>query len=216
MRTYIIGIVAILLLAACSSSRKAAKSVGKDVPVLLWKTDECVTAKANVRIRSGKGKGVTVGGTLRMKRDDVILLNMTYILGIQVGTMEMTQDYVLVVSRYTRQYIRLTYPELSAMLGRAVTFNDMQNIFWGDAKEFQVKSVEWKYGGFATMEDGRRLPEELDIAFSHGATALNMSMTLNNHRYEGGWNTRTSFNAGSYEQLTPEQLKHLVTIIMNN
>lgn len=214
IRYYIVAMVAILFMAACSSSRKASNSSYKDVPVSTWKVDECVTAKANIRIGTDKGKGVSVGGTLKMKRDDVIILNATYIFGLQIGTMELTRDSVLVVSRYTRQYIRMTYPELSALIGREVTFKDMQDIFWGEAEEFRIKSVEWKYGSFVRMEDERRLPEQLDLAFAHGATSLEMSLTLSRHKYETGWNTRSSFNTANYEQLSPEQIKKLVTMLV--
>lgn len=211
---YIVALAAILFMASCSSSRKASVSGRKDVPASMWKADECVTAKANIRIHTDKGKGVSVGGTLRMKRDDVILLNATYIFGLQIGTMELTREHILVVSRYTRQYVRMTYPELSALIGSDVTFRDMQDIFWGEADAFSVRSVEWKYGSFAKMEDDRRLPGQLDVTFARGATAMGMSLTLSRHKYDGGWNTRTSFNEAGYEQLSPEQLRKLMAMLL--
>lgn len=149
-----------------------------------------------------------------MKRDDVIILNATYLFGLQIGTMELTRDSVLVVSRYTRQYIRMTYPELSALIGRDVTFEDIQDIFWGEAEEFRVKSVEWKYGSFVKMEDERRLPEQLDMTFASGATSLEMSLTLSRHKYETGWSTRSSFSIANYEQLSPEQIRKLVAMLI--
>lgn len=184
------------------------------VPASMWKADECVTAKANISIRQGKGKGVNVSGTLRMKRDDVIILNATYIFGLQIGTMELTREHVLVVSRYTRQYIRMTYPELSVLIGRDVTFKDMQDVFWGEAMEFRVKAVEWKYGSFVRMEDERRLPGQLELDFAGGNTSMDMSLTLSRHKYEAGWNTRTSFNDDTYEQLSPEQIKRLMAMLI--
>lgn len=203
-----------MLMAACSSGRRATRSDYKDVAVSTWKTDECVTAKANIRIRTDKGKGMSVGGTLRMKRDDVILLNITYLFGLQIGTMELTKENILVVSRYTRQYIRMTYPELSALVGRNITFKDMQDVFWGEAEEFNVRALEWKYGGFTKMEDDRRLPEQLDVTFASGNTSLGMSLSLSRYKYDDGWNTRTSFNTANYELLSPEQIKRLMGMII--
>ena len=201
-------------MAACSSGRKVTRPDYKDVAASAWKKDECVTAKANIRIRTDKGKGMSVGGTLRMKRDDVILLNITYIFGLQIGTMELTQEDILVVSRYTRQYIRMTYPELSELMGRNITFKDMQDVFWGEAEGFDVRSVEWKYGSFTKMEDDRRLPEQLDVTFASGNTSLGMSLALSRFKYEDGWNTRTSFNAANYELLSPAQIKRLMDMII--
>ncbi len=199
---------------ACSSSSKVAKSSVQDSITSVWKPNECVTAKANIRLSTEKGKSVSVGGTLRMKRDDAIILNATYILGIQIGTIQMTQDSVLIVSRYTRQYVRVSYPELSAMIGRNVTFNEMQNIFWGDAKDSRMNTIDWEYGSFVSLEDNRHLPEELEFTFSKGTTSLEMQLRLSNHRYEDGWNTRASFNSATYEQMTPEQMRMLISMLM--
>lgn len=211
---YIIAAVAIILMAACSSGRRVTKSDAGQTPASTWKPGECVTAKANIRLRRDKGNGMSVNGTVKMRRDDVILLNATYIFGLQIGTMELTRDRVLVISRYTRQYISMTYPELSALIGRPISFNDLQDIFWGEAEAFRVQSVEWKYGSFASMEDDRRLPEQFSMTFSRGAAALDMSVTLSRHRYEDGWATRTSFNSSTYEQLSPDQLRRLMTMLI--
>lgn len=213
---YIIGMLAILFMGACSSGRKLAKPDYAEAPASVWKADECVTAKANIRLRMDKDKGMSIGGNLRMKRDDVIILNATYLFGMQIGTMELTPETILVVSRYTRQYIRMTYPELSALLGREVTFRHLQSIFWGEAGEFRVQSVEWDYGSFMQMEDGRRLPASVEITFAGGGASMEMTLALSKYKYETGWNTRTSFNEAGYERLSPELLKKMMTILLTN
>lgn len=201
-------------MAACSSGRKVTNPSHHGTPVSMWKADECVTAKANIRIRTDKGKGMSVNGTLRMKRDDVIMLNATYIFGMQIGTMELTPEYLLVISRYTRQYIRMTYPELSALIGRDVTFKDLQDVFWGEAEEFSVQALEWKYGSFTMMEDNRRLPGQLDMTLASGSASFDMSLALSRYKYEAGWSTRSSFNVANYDRLSPEQLRRLVTMLI--
>ena len=79
---YIIGVLAVIGIASCSSGRRTVQD--KLSVTSEWKTDESVVARANVRFEPSKGKGANVGGVLRMKRDDVIQLNLTYILGIQI------------------------------------------------------------------------------------------------------------------------------------
>ncbi len=212
---YIILILCIYVLASCSSSRRAAKSDIAATPSA-WTSGECVTAKANVRLRTDKGKGMTCHGTLRMKRDDVIQLHLTYILGIQIGTMELTRDGVILISRYTRQYIMMSYADLSQAMGRSVTFRDFQDIFWGDAKDFRVRAVEWNYGDYVVLDDNRRLPEEMELSFTGGSTSVKMRFRLNNHKFEDGWNTRTSFNAATYEQMTPEKLRKIMTMLLQS
>ena len=47
---------------------------------------QTLTAKASVAIQTG-GKSISANGTLRMKRNDVIQLSITF-LGMEVGRME--------------------------------------------------------------------------------------------------------------------------------
>ncbi len=208
--------IAIVLTASCSSSRKAARQARQHIPVSVWQEGECVTAKTKIHLSAGKGKEMSIGGTLRMKHGDVILLNATVLFGIQVGTVELTTEHLLLVSRYTKQYLRLSYAEVSALVGRPITFADVQNIFWGDAKTFEVKAVDWKYDGFIDMPDQRRLPKQIDVSTSRGGKDIEVSLALSSYKYEDGWTTRTSFNEQTYTPLSIEQAKKLVMMLLGN
>ena len=209
---YIIGLYAMLFIGACSTSRK----VLQETPVVVseWKTGESVVAKSSVRLSASDGKSVNVSATLRMRRDDVIQINATYFLGIQIGTLELTSDSVLVLSRATRQYAVLAYQELSALMGRSITFADMQNVFWGEAEGFNVKGVDWKYGSFVKMQDGRRLPGNLEVKIIKGTSSLNVDMSISNYKYEDGWTLRTKVNTSNYKSLSSEQLLKLLTLLI--
>ena len=206
--------LAVLSFAACSSHRKAV--VEKVPETSTWKSGESVTARVSVSLSGMGTRNVKLNGTLRMKRDDVIQLNLTYIFGMQIGTMELTRDNVLLVSRMTRQYVVLSYPELSSLLERTVTFDDMQHIFWGEARDFAVKGVDWKYGTFSKMSDERVLPGELSMTFSGGSMTLGLSMKLTKHSYDDSWTKRTSVKTSTYEKLSYDQALKLVTMLMNN
>ena len=149
-----------------------------------------------------------------MRRDDVIQLNATYILGIQVGTIEMTPDSVLIISRATKQYAVFDYQELSALLGRPVAFKDMQDIFWGEADGFDIKGVEWKYDSFAELADGRRLPENMEMTLSKDSVTVRMLLNTRNHRLEDGWATRTKVNTANYTRLTSSQIDRLLSLLI--
>lgn len=203
-----------LIMGACSSARKATEAPLSSSKKSIWNTGESVVSRSNVSLATSKGKDITVGGTLRMKRDDVIQLNLTYILGIQIGTLEMTRDSILVLSRTTRQYALFSYDELSSLMERKITFQDMQAIFWGEATEYEVKGIDWKYKSFHEQEDGRRLPEKYDITFSRAGAGITMSVELFNHKYEGNWTPRTQFNRNSYERLTAGQVVRIVSLLI--
>ena len=67
-------------------------------------TAQCVTAKINMDV-DADGKQISCGGSLKMKRDDVIQLSLTF-LGFEVGRLEFTPKDVLVVDRIHKQYSR--------------------------------------------------------------------------------------------------------------
>ena len=209
---YIIGVLAVIGIASCSSGRRTVQD--KLSVTSEWKADESVVARANVRFEPSKGKGANVGGVLRMKRDDVIQLNLTYILGIQIGTLELTPDNVLIVSKATRQYAVFDYSELSELVGRKISFNDLQSIFWGEADRFEVKGLQWKYGSFTAMQDGRRLPEELSIEISKGTDSVDISMTMSNYRFEQNEVLRTKINTSNYTRLAVEQVLKMINMLL--
>ena len=207
---------AIFFMASCSSTRRVAKEIAEDSVGSVWKSGECLVASANIGIADAGGKDITVGGTLRMKRDDVIQLNATYILGIQVGAMEITRDSVLIVSRATKQYAVFGYQELSALLGRTLTFEDLQDIFWGEATDFEVKGISWKYGAFTELADGRRLPKNLEMSFSKGNAGLKLTLNTYSHKLEEGWATRTKFNTANYGRLSSGQIVKMLTLLIGH
>ena len=209
---YIIGILAIIGMTSCSSGRRTAQD--KFSVTSEWKKDESVVARANVRFEPSKGKGASVGGVLRMKRDDVVQLNLTYILGIQIGTLELTPDNVLIVSKATRQYSVFDYSELSEFVGRKIIFDDLQSIFWGEADRFDVKGLQWKYGSFTTMQDGRRLPEELSIEISKGTESVGISISMSNYKFEQNEVLRTKINTSNYTRLAVDQVLKMINLLL--
>lgn len=209
---YILYIAVFLLLASCSSSRKAI--MGDKAGGAAWKSGECVVAKANIGFADSKGKGTAIGGTLRMKRDDVVQLNATYVLGIQVGTLEITKDSVLIISRATRQYATFDYSELSSLLGRKISFEDFQDIFWGDGRNLRFNGFEWSYGAFAKLEDDRKLPAEMELKFASNVSSVKISLAFSNHKYDDDWSVRTKFNASGYANLSIEQVVQIIALLI--
>lgn len=57
-------------------------------------------------------QNLSVGGTLKMKRDDVVQLSLT-VLGIEVGRLEFTPKDVLIVDRVNKQYVRARYDQVA-------------------------------------------------------------------------------------------------------
>ena len=212
-RYLLLTVIAVLSMMSCSSSRKAARQEARTT--YGWNTGDCVTQRSNLVLKSGN-RSVSLGGSLRMKRDDVIQMNLTYgFLSINVGTLELTQDSVLFVSRMTKQYTRSSYDEVSLLVGKSITFNDIQKYFWGEAGDGKTAVMSWKYNGFTDMGNGRRLPAGLEVNVRASGRSADATIQLSNPREESDWSQRTRINEKSYDRLTLEQVAKLLLNIVN-
>jgi len=124
-----------MLVAGCRSSRKAAKEaegteVTTSVDGVTTTVPEVTTSKASKQsttavtkvaenrqsvrgIRSKlnvallSGSQMSAGGTLKMKRDEIIQISLSAVLGmVEVGRLEMTPEYLLIQDRINHQYMK--------------------------------------------------------------------------------------------------------------
>lgn len=143
MKSFKIIYLALLALPLCFTSCKTTKVAQSDHTATTSAADvykkkvtanaqtaQAVTAKAKVNIIFGD-KNFTTGGSLKMKRDDVIQLSLT-MLGFEVGRMEFTKDNVLVVDRINKQYVRVPYSKVSFLQSAGLDFNSLQALFWNE------------------------------------------------------------------------------------
>lgn len=91
---------------------------------------KAITAKVDVTLGMG-GKELNAGGTLRMLRDDVIQLSITF-LGMEVGLMEFTKDEVLIVNRFQKEYMRVPYSQVAFLSQSGLDFYALQALFWNE------------------------------------------------------------------------------------
>ncbi len=131
-----------LTIAACRSH----KQVVEETPVvmspeqtdLLSKVDS--HAQKNATFVGGKLKfSVAVGdqqlsltGNLRMKRDDVIRLQLMAFGFVEAARIEFTQDYVLFIDRINKQYLKAPYYYVDFLRNSGINFNTLQALFWNE------------------------------------------------------------------------------------
>ena len=131
----------VLLMAACRSSKvvENGPSTAASNSVELLKR-VCDQALDNVNYVSSKmkfsatvgGKDVSLSGTLRMKRNDVIRLQLMALGLVEAARMEFTQDYVLIMDRINKQYIKAAYADVDFLRDSGLNFNSLQALFWGE------------------------------------------------------------------------------------
>lgn len=94
-------------------------------------TAQFVTSKIKFEIDLD-GKDVSLGGKLYMKRDDVIRIQLTALGLFEAGRIELTKDYVLVVDRMNKQYIKVDYSNVDFLRQSGLNFYSLQALFWNE------------------------------------------------------------------------------------
>ncbi len=87
-----------------------------------------MTAKMKLNV-DALGKSLSVNGSLRMKRDEVVQLSLS-MLGFELGRLEFSPDDVLILDRYHKQYVRCGYDDISFLKSAGIDFYALQSLFW--------------------------------------------------------------------------------------
>lgn len=76
-------------------------------------------------------KDISVPGALRMRKDQVIRIQLFIpILGTEVGRLEFTPGYVLIIDRLHKEYIKADYNQVDFLKKQGVNFYSLQALFW--------------------------------------------------------------------------------------
>ena len=134
---------AMLLVASCGTKKQAIDSAGGTEVSLapLQNIVETVnanrqeetfaTAKMNLSL-SASDKNVSIGGTLRMKRNDVIQLSIVTFGILEVARIEMTPDYFMGIDKVNRQYVKAAWGDVSFFKNAGIDFYTLQALFWDE------------------------------------------------------------------------------------
>jgi len=94
-------------------------------------TARFITSKVKFAVEVGAQK-VTLTGNLKMKRDDVIRLQLMAFGFVEAGRIEMTKDYVLIMDRINKQYLKAPWMQIDFLRNSGLNFNSMQSLFWNE------------------------------------------------------------------------------------
>jgi hypothetical protein len=94
-------------------------------------TARFITSKVKFSVEVGN-RQMTLTGNLKMKRDDVIRLQLMAFGFVEAGRLEFTQDYVLIVDRINKQYLKVPYAQLEFFRHSGIDFYMLQSLFWNE------------------------------------------------------------------------------------
>lgn len=143
---YFYCFICILLLASCGSKKNMMGTDASNIPGMGKGTttaefvqtvnanritESCLTAKLNLSLTTSN-KSARVGGSLRMKRNDVIQISLVALGLMEVGRLELTPDYMMLVDRMNHQFVKCDYDEVDFFREAGVNFYTFQSLFWDE------------------------------------------------------------------------------------
>lgn len=90
---------------------------------------QSIASKIKFTINTGR-KDLSVSGSLRMKKDEVIRIQLTPLGLMEVGRLEFTKDYVLLMDRMNKEYVKASYSDVDFLRKNGLDFYALQALFW--------------------------------------------------------------------------------------
>lgn len=90
-----------------------------------------VTSKLKFTVEYGPQQ-IALTGNLKMKRDDVIQLQLMAFGFVEAGRLEFTKDYVLLIDRINKQYLKVPYNYVDFLRNSGINFYTLQALFWNE------------------------------------------------------------------------------------
>ncbi len=204
-----IALVAMMLtlVASCGSKRKAVKDTPAVVAVDTLKQKaflqkvldnaqyaRFITSKVKFSVEVGS-RQMTLTGNLKMKRDDVIRLQLMAFGFVEAGRLEFTKEYVLVMDRINKLYLKVPYSQLDFLRNSHIDFYVLQALFWNElfrpgtakVKDETLKSYSTEAGTDDTviaMEDGKLSYRWLA---ENGTHRVKMANIMYNDKFRGNY-----------------------------
>ena len=174
-------------------------------------------------------KDITVPGKLSMRKDEVIRIQLFIpILGSEVGRLEFTPSYVLIVDRMHKEYIKADYTQVDFLKKQGINFYSLQALFWNQLLVPGVKKVsdsDLKKFSANLDETGDNVP----VAIRYGNMNYQWKTNRNNGRIteanvtyknKGIGDSRLNLKYGDFKsvgvKMFPATQRMTLTTILNN
>lgn len=174
---------------------------------------EALSAKLALTLRYGSNK-IKLSGTYRLKRNDVVQINLTYqllFIPINVGTLELTPEYILFLDRYNKRFCRIAYDKVPSLASSGIGFDYFQRIFWGEAEKSSIPMFDWNYSNWQPLGDGK-FPTNIEFSMKLASESYRATFELSNITVTDNWPTRTTVSSEFIPITLDTALKALMKI----
>ena len=116
-----------------------------------------ITSKVKFQVKVG-AQEMTLTGNLRMKRDDVIQMQLMAFGFVEAARMEFTTSYVLIIDRINKQYLKLPYNQIDFMRNSGLNFYSLQALFWNELFQPDHNAINQEaLASYDTEDDGNNV-----------------------------------------------------------
>lgn len=199
-----------LCLTSCHSKQQVVKDNvttpsgnNQDNGVLLEKiknntqSSQYVTSKLKFSVEYGTQQ-MSLTGNLKMKRDDVIQLQLMAFGFVEAARMEFTKDYVLIIDRINKQYLKVPYNYVDFLRNSGINFYTLQALFWNELFKPGQQAVDKKnFADFkTTVEDTETIVtyEEGKMNYSWLTNTTTGRILMTNIAYRDTFKGNTQLN----------------------
>ena len=149
-------------------------------------TDSNFTAKIRASVKV-ENQHISTSGTLRMRLGEVIQVSLLDpILGItEVARMEISPTATLLIDRYNKRYVIMTYDDINSMAQQELSYNAIEYHFWQQALRTDT--------------------DELQFTIPTGSKTIDLNLRLSGKNNNSKWDAHT-IPSNKYQQVAPEVL----------
>ena len=227
--------VFVLCLSACRSTKNITQTEPHDDGGAVEWVDKMalsglkegtVTSKMNLDLNLG-GKSLSVGGSCNLKRDEVIQLSLVAMGFMEVGRLEFTPQYMMMVNRMGREYVKVDYADVPYLQQAGVDFYTLQallqcqfvvdlltglirNTSIAVTGQGSVPRLNWTYQHFASVEQ-KSFPDKMQLSVTGAGKDLTAVFSLSNLKWNAKSIELTPEPGGKYKRVSPDLiLKQLI------
>lgn len=148
---FFVALVCGLLMVSCGT-KKTVESGGVDlrgvsdasyVRGVLDNAPEFDEFTAKIKLSAAYGaEKISVGGSIKMKKDEVIQLSLVAVGIVEAARIEFTPKRMLVLDRIGRRYVEVAYDDIKFFDDSKIDFYTLQALFWNELFLSGAKHVD--------------------------------------------------------------------------